>query len=113
VIGHVRRQYDHADDFCHADRARLSSGTPTRTGGALAPRSGSGAAALPKSATEPACGARQTGDTMMTSRHGEDGAFVERHYVFTGNGVFVCKTNGHTGISSSSWRCAGAVNSTE
>jgi hypothetical protein len=65
VIGHVRRQYDHADDFCHADRARLSSGKPTRTGGAPAPRSGSGAAALPKPATEPACGARQTGDTMM------------------------------------------------
>jgi hypothetical protein len=62
--------------------------SPTRTAGAPAPRSGSGAAALPKPATEPACGARQAGDTMARVA-----PFVERRYVFTGNGVFVCKTN--------------------
>src|SRR5437868_14404065 len=52
VIGHVRRQRDDAGGFCRTDRARLSSGKPTRTGGALAPRSGSGAAALLKRSTE-------------------------------------------------------------
>jgi hypothetical protein len=65
VIGHVRRQRDDAGGFCRTDRVRLSSGKPTRSGGALAPRSGSGAAALLKRSTESVAVLGEAGDMML------------------------------------------------
>jgi hypothetical protein len=64
VIGQARRQHDEDGAFCHADRPRLCDGKPTRTAGAQAPRSGSGAAALPKPTTGPGASDWQASDTM-------------------------------------------------
>jgi hypothetical protein len=93
VIGQARRQHDEDGAFCHADRPRLCDGKPTRTAGAQAPRSGSGAAALPKPTTGPGASDWQASDTMpMKPFTARMAPFVECGYVFTGSGVVVFKT---------------------
>ncbi|MBV8542550.1 MAG: hypothetical protein JO063_09570 [Pseudonocardiales bacterium] len=94
VIGHVRRQPDDAGAFCHADRARLSRGKPTRIEGAQ------GAEERKRRGSTAQAGHRTGGGTRQAGRHDADEAvtartvsFIERRSVFTGNGVFMCKTN--------------------
>jgi len=99
VIGHVRRHHDDAGDFCHADRARLSSGKSTRRRGSCEERKRRGSTAQ--------AGHRPGVRCSTSRRHDDDdddddaatarmAPSVERRYVFTGNAAFMCKTNvGH------------------
>jgi len=92
VIGHVRRQHNDAGIFCHADRARLSGGKPHRRRASAEERKRRGSTVQAGHRTGVRCSAslRHDDDDAVTARMAP---FVERSYVFTGNGVFVCKAN--------------------
>ena len=94
VIGHVRRQHDDADDRpCRPGPVIRWQADPHRRRASAEERKRRGSTAQAGHRPGVRCSAnrRHHDDEAVTARMVP---FVERRYVFTGNSVFVCKTNG-------------------
>lgn len=77
---------------CRVDRARLASGKPTRRRASAEERKRRGSTASPGHRTGLRC---SVSDDMVPMKLSP---FGERYYVFSGNGVFVVKTNVDKGL---------------